>query len=80
MDARERSAAFPDDEDVQCLGSCDSENMMMSDGGGGGGGGGESLGLVFIRSESSLQASAAFLLEPFVLASAPSVFLEPLEG
>lgn len=33
-----------------------------------------------LRSQRSLQASAAFLLEPFVLASAPSAFLEPLAG
>lgn len=31
-----------------------------------------------LRGQRSLQASAAFLLEPFVLASAPSAFLEPL--
>ena len=39
--------------------------------------------LVFWFSEgvkAHFQASAAFLLEPFVLASAPSAFLEPLGG
>lgn len=83
--ACERSAAFPDDEGVQCLGSsCDLENLM------GGvcicsltGGSRCQFSLVFWRSllgQRSFQASAAFLLEPFVLAAAPSAFLELLGG
>lgn len=41
--------------------------------------GGPSLVWCFWLCERSLQVSAAFLLEPFVLPSAPSAFLELLE-
>lgn len=71
--ACERSAAFPDNNDVQCLGSC--ENTIC----GWGRRGGPSLVWCFWLCERSLQVSAAFLLEPFVLPSAPSAFLELLE-